>query len=52
MVGSNEEGINRVKSTDGKYAFFMESSSIQYIIERDCEVTQIGQRLDTKVIFR
>ena len=49
MVGNNDEGIERVKSTNGKYAFFMESSSIQYIIERDCDVTQIGGTLDTKV---
>ena len=51
MVNTNEEGIERVKSSNGKYAFFMESSSIQYIIERDCEVTQIGGTLDTKVIL-
>ena len=49
MVKNNEEGIERVKSSNGKYAFMMESSSIQYIIERDCEVTQIGGTLDTKV---
>jgi ionotropic glutamate receptor len=49
MVGNNDEGIERVKDTNGKYAFFMESSSIQYIIERDCDVTQIGGTLDTKV---
>ena len=32
----------------------MESSSIQYIIERNCAVTQIGGTLDTKVreLFR
>ena len=51
FVGSNDEGIERVEKADGKYAFFMESSSIQYIIERNCAVTQIGGTLDTKVIF-
>ena len=50
FVGSNDEGIQRVEEADGKYAFFMESSSIQYIIERNCAVTQIGGTLDTKVI--
>ena len=50
FVGSNDEGIDRVVAANGKYAFFMESSSIQYIIERNCDVTQIGGTLDTKVI--
>ena len=49
FVGSNDEGIDRVVAANGKYAFFMESSSIQYIIERNCDVTQIGGTLDTKV---
>ena len=50
FVESNAKGIQRVEEADGKYAFFMESSSIQYIIERNCAVTQIGGTLDTKVI--
>ena len=49
MLKSNTEGIEKVIETDGKYAFMMESSSIQYIIERNCKVTQIGGNLDTKV---
>jgi len=48
MMGSNTEGIEKVIETDGKYAFMMESSSIQYIIERNCLVTQIGGNLDNK----
>ena len=50
MVGSNNEGIDKVIDTDGKYAYMMESSSIQYIIERNCKVTQIGGLLDSKVL--
>ena len=49
MVGSNTEGIAKVVNDNGKYAYMMESSSIQYIIERNCKVTQIGGNLDTKV---
>ena len=49
MVKSNDAGIEKVIEQQGKYAFFMESASIQYIIERQCEVTQIGGLLDTKV---
>ena len=36
MTGSNDEGLERAKA--GKYAYLMESSSIEYIIERHCEV--------------
>ena len=50
-MGSNDEGVDKVVEMDGKYAYMMESSSIQYLIERNCEVTQIGGNLDNKVIF-
>ena len=49
MVNSNNEGIEKVIEENGKYAYMMESSSIQYIIERNCKVTQIGGNLDNKV---
>jgi ionotropic kainate glutamate receptor 2 len=49
MVSSNNEGIEKVIESDGKYAFMMESSTIQYIIERNCKLTQIGGNLDNKV---
>ena len=49
MVSSNAEGVAKVIESNGKYAFFMESASIQYLIERQCEITQIGGELDTKV---
>lgn len=32
----------------GSYAFLMESTSIEYVIERNCELTQIGGMLDSK----
>ena len=48
MVSTNSEGIQKVIESDGKYAYMMESSSIQYIIERNCKVTQIGGNLDNK----
>ncbi|KAL6264414.1 hypothetical protein P5V15_004523 [Pogonomyrmex californicus] len=46
LVKENDDGVKKVKTED--YAFLMESSSIQYIIERECEVTQIGDHLDEK----
>ena len=39
-------GIDRVK--DGGCAFLMESPSIEYVIERECELYQIGGLLDSK----
>nr|XP_053638564.1 glutamate receptor ionotropic, kainate 2-like [Cherax quadricarinatus] len=45
---SNEEGVKRVQKGDGQYAFMMESSSIEYITERYCDLTQVGGPLDSK----
>lgn len=46
MTTSNEEGLEKAK--EGKYAFLMESSSIEYMIQRNCEVDQVGNKLDEK----
>lgn len=46
LVKSNEEGKAQVER--GNYAFFMESTSIEYTIERNCNSTQIGGLLDSK----
>ena len=61
---NNADGVQRVLESPGKifpgnifkykniftgqYAFLMESNSIQYQIERNCELTQIGGLLDSK----
>jgi len=42
----NNKGINMVKK--GNFAFLMESTSIDYMVQRDCELTQIGGLLDHK----
>ena len=41
MLGGNMEGVEKVEESDGKYAFFMESASIQYLIERRCKLSQV-----------
>lgn len=46
MTASNEEGMDRAKA--GKYAFLMESSTIEYVTQRNCEVVQVGNKLDEK----
>lgn len=48
FTGSNIEGVERVVKGKGSYAFLMESTSIEYVIERNCELTQVGGMLDSK----
>ncbi|XP_063242515.1 glutamate receptor ionotropic, kainate 2 [Bacillus rossius redtenbacheri] len=48
FTGSNVEGVERVVKAKGSYAFLMESTSIEYVIERNCELTQVGGMLDSK----
>jgi ionotropic glutamate receptor len=46
FVTSTEEGIRRVLNNN--YAFFMESANIDYNVQNDCNLTQIGGLLDHK----
>ena len=46
FVDTYEEGIRRV--LDGNYAFLMESTMLDYIVQRNCNLTQIGGLLDSK----
>ena len=48
FVKGNTDGIERVKNENGAYAFLMESTTIEYVIERECDTTQIGGLLDSK----
>ncbi|KAL1491678.1 hypothetical protein ABEB36_012238 [Hypothenemus hampei] len=45
----NNAGVERVISTkDGLYAFFMESTGMEYQMERECGLRKIGGLLDSK----
>ncbi|XP_015783422.1 glutamate receptor ionotropic, kainate 2 [Tetranychus urticae] len=46
FVESNDKGVERVKK--GDYAYLMESTSIEYIVERECDLYQVGGLLDSK----
>eukprot|EP00064_Thunnus_orientalis_P004048 superscaffoldBa00000355_g4059 len=46
MVKNNEEGIHRVLTSD--YAFLMESTTIEFVTQRNCNLTQIGGLIDSK----
>ncbi|KAH8377029.1 hypothetical protein KR093_002855 [Drosophila rubida] len=45
---NNEEGVDRVKLNQGRYAFLMETTNLQYYTQRDCELTQIGESFGEK----
>lgn len=46
LTSSNPEGVARVKNEN--YAFLMESTSIDYMAERECDITAVGGLLDDK----
>ncbi|XP_046751603.1 glutamate receptor ionotropic, kainate 2-like [Diprion similis] len=45
---NNDEGVQRVLNSNSKYAFIMESTSIEYYVARSCDLEQIGGFLDNK----
>lgn len=46
LVKSIEDGIQRVLKSD--YALIMESTTIDYITKRNCNLTQVGGLIDSK----
>ena len=46
FVQKTEEGIDRV--IKGDYAFLMESTMIDYTVQRECDLMQVGGLLDSK----
>lgn len=48
FVDNNNDGVKRVLTSKGMYAFLMESSSIEYEISKNCDLVQVGRWLDTK----
>lgn len=46
LVKSIEDGIQRVLKSD--YALLMESTTIDYITQRNCNLTQVGGVIDSK----
>ncbi|XP_063622158.1 glutamate receptor ionotropic, kainate 2 isoform X1 [Cydia splendana] len=45
---TNKEGEERVMRGKGGYAYLMESTTIEYVVERNCDLTQVGGMLDSK----
>lgn len=48
FVKNPKEGVERVQRSNGQYAFFMESTSIEFFTERRCDLIQIGVPMDSK----
>lgn len=49
FTSSNDEGRDRVlRNKDGNYAFFMESTAIEYYTQRNCSLRMVGSKLDSK----
>ena len=48
LVTSNREGIERVVSAGGKFAFFMESAGAEYAIAQNCGLTTVGGKINTR----
>ena len=46
FVNTTKEGIIRVKK--GSYAYLLESTMNEYIVQRNCELMQVGGLLDSK----
>ena len=46
FVNSSAEGFERVKTSD--YAYLAESTTIDYTVQRNCELDQVGGLLDSK----
>ncbi len=46
IVKSVEEGIHRALTSD--YAFLMESTAIEFVTQRNCNLTMIGSLIDSK----
>lgn len=49
FVGGNEEGVDKVRAENGKYAFLAESTTIDYMNQQPpCDTMKVGSNLDSK----
>ena len=48
FTSSNDEGVERVRTGKRGYAFLMESTSIEYTVQKHCGLMQVGGLLDSK----
>ncbi|KAJ1531866.1 hypothetical protein ONE63_000515 [Megalurothrips usitatus] len=48
FTSTNAQGVERVRNPKRDYAFFMESTSVEYECQRKCELQMVGAQLDSK----
>ncbi|KAJ2950838.1 hypothetical protein O0L34_g5181 [Tuta absoluta] len=48
LPDDNKKGIAMAANEEENYAFLMESTSIEYEVERNCQVYMVGEQLDSK----
>ncbi|KAI5637683.1 ligated ion channel l-glutamate- and glycine-binding site domain-containing protein [Phthorimaea operculella] len=48
LPNNNTEGINWAAEEKENFAYLMESTSIEYVVERNCRVYMVGEQLDSK----
>ncbi|XP_061714412.1 glutamate receptor ionotropic, kainate 2-like isoform X1 [Cydia pomonella] len=48
FTANNDEGMERVLRSKGKFVFFMESTTIEYFMQQDCRLKMVGGKLDSK----
>uniref|UniRef100_A0A0A1XG63 Glutamate receptor, ionotropic kainate 1 n=1 Tax=Zeugodacus cucurbitae TaxID=28588 RepID=A0A0A1XG63_ZEUCU len=48
FTASNKEGVDRVKRSPGRYAYLLETTALQYYLNRNCELKQIGEPFNEK----
>lgn len=48
FLKDNNEGIARVKRDHRLFAFLMESATIDYHTQKECDLTKVGGKLDSK----
>lgn len=48
ITDGNQAGVDRVIRENGNYAYLMEQGALEYAIERNCDLTQIGRLLNDR----
>ena len=48
LLASNKEGIEKVISSAGKFAFFLESAGAEYATAQNCGLTTVGGKINTR----
>jgi len=48
LLATNKEGIEKVISSAGKFAFFLESAGAEYATAQNCGLTTVGGKINTR----